>query len=299
MSFLRKTLMIMAALTISASAAQATVHLPKDPNASPPSTIKQSLTVPLAPEVNKQFNHEKKYGNSYWGARFRIYEHPRAQSTLLAHNAHYEAWGKLFKKELSALAVASAAWDDQAKNKRATHVWILVAGKKVFDERADKSGNEMAVTSYDKSLDKNILSGSMSYPLIYGISVSVKGTIQGHLSVGYGLVAVKKQIIQNGYADAYLRGKMSAGLDAYIGSAGIRGTITFIQFKPKKTMTLVRKTSNTVQYGNQLGLQLSSLQGFLEVYASFLGMDVDKVIFDWSGYTYDKTFFNINKTYTL
>jgi hypothetical protein len=102
----------------------------------------------------------------------------------------------------------------------------------------------------------------------------------------YRNTATTSGVSQNGNALADVYGRLSASVGVSGFSAGVRGSVSLVKINPVVDIRIDR-SGNTANYKNYFVTHISSLDGYVEVFAELLWKEWSKVILDWNGYSFD------------
>ncbi len=276
--------------------------LPNDEFASPkpgeqhPSTF-PSLEAGVDNNAPLEFkvNHDRWYGNSYWGGGYRYYENVRAPSlSFQSVNLVVNAKARLFNTEYTAFELSTGTWNPR-NDSRSSRLNVTVANKEIFGD--SKSSTELFSTTQvgvnKVPFDKTIFSASKTYGL-GPIGLKVKGEVKGRIGVNviskaYRTSATRSGATFTGTSFAEVYGAMSAGADIWLAAGGIRGNVEFVEVRAVKNAKSERY-SNTIYYDTTLTGTLCTLQGDLVIWGQAFGFSGEKTILDWDGYCFSRNF---------
>ncbi len=240
-------------------------------------------------------NYDRWYGNSYWGGGYRYYENVRAPSlSFQSVNLVVNAKTRLFSTEYTAFEVSTGTWNP-SDSSRSSRLNVIVANKEIFGD--NKSSTEPFSTTevgVNKTpFDKTIFSASHTYGL-GPIGLKVRGEVKGRIGVNVMARAYRTSTTRSGatftgtsFAEVY--GVMSAGVDVWLASGGVRGTVNFVKVTAAKNAKSER-FSNVIQYDTSLTGTLCTLDGNLVIWGKLFGFYGEKTILDWDGYCFSRNF---------
>ncbi len=247
--------------------------------------------VPLEFKVN----HDRWYGNSYWGGGYRYYENVRAPSlSFQSVNLLVNARARLFNTEYTAFEVSTGTWNP-SNNSRSSRLNVVFANKEIFGDSKSSavpfSTTEVGVNKVP--FDKAIFSASHTYGL-GPLGVNVSGSVKGRVGVNVTAKAYRTSTTRSGAtftgtSSAQVYGVMSAGADIWIASGGIRGNVDFVKVSAAKNAKSER-FGNVIQYDTSLTGTLCTLDGDLVIWGKLLGFYGEKTILDWDGYCFSRNF---------
>ncbi len=240
-------------------------------------------------------NHDRWYGNSYWGGGYRYYENVRAPSlSFQSVNLLVNARARLFNTEYTAFEVSTGTWNP-SNSSRSSRLNVVFANKEIFGDSESSavafSTTEVGVNNVP--FDKAIFSASHTYglgPLGVKVSGSVKGRVGVNVTANaYRTSATRSGATFTGTSFAQVYGVMSASADIWIASGGIRGSVDFVKVSAAKNAKSER-LGNVIQYDTSLTGTLCTLDGDLVIWGELLGFYGEKTILDWDGYCFSRNF---------
>lgn len=293
---LTRTMLSAAILTQTLFAGVASAErLPDDPYAKPkpgeeaPSSLPPlESSLPTSGPLEYKVDHNRSYGNVVWGGSYRFYENVRAPSlSFQSVNMDVNVRGRLFSKDFTAIGVNTGTWNP-SDNSRSSRLNVMLGNQEVFAKNESSTEPFSTTTaSFGMSeIDKQIFAASKTYGL-GPIGVTVDGKVKVRAAAdlkaqAYRTDATKSGAALNGYAYVNAYGSMSAGADAWIAAAGVRGNVTFADLLAVKNLESKRE-GNYVHYDTELKGKLCTLDGSLELWGRLGPWSGEMTILDWEG----------------
>ena len=248
------------------------------------------------------FVYDKWFGNSTFGAGLWIVAGGADASTLADLRAKANASPRL-KSAMGSLMTATvqpsfakvlgnAGIDATVFEKRVT---IIEADGYVTNENNGAQQNRATLevlgftlfnqsigASYSKSVEKEFFSKSTTFSLL-GVPITVEGSLTGEVGISgdaeLGSTGLGFHLTP--FAGLSATGSAAVGCD-YV-SAGVEGTVTIIDVSVPFGLDLSFGSADFGAYSASASLELSTLDGELELFAKAIGQKASKTIFSWDG----------------